>query len=234
MATSTHPRRSGTKATATRPVTGGATARPVAARPRTRSAVRSAAGRTLKVQDAQRARRRRILLWAGTLVVVAGIVTAMLWSARDTSDSTARPAPDFTLTDTNGGTVHLSDLRGQNVVLYFNEGAGCQSCLLQMADIERNADLFTALDVRVLPIVMNTAEQIRADMAVNGVRTPFLIDDGTVSAAYGTLGKGMHAGLPGHSFVLIDADGTQRWYGEYPSMYLSSADLADQIRAHLP
>jgi hypothetical protein len=87
----------------------------------------------------------------------------------------------------------------------------------------------------VLPIVMNTAEQIKADMAANGVRTPFLIDTGgTVSAAYGTLGKGMHAGLPGHSFVLIDANGTQRWYGEYPSMYLAPADLLGQIRTHLP
>jgi peroxiredoxin len=186
------------------------------------------------VRESRAAQRRYLLLWAGALVVVAGIITAMLWRARDTTDSSVRPAPDFTLTNTNGDTVSLSGLRGQNVVLYFNEGAGCQSCLLQMVDIERNANLFTALDVTVLPIVMNTAEQIRADMAVNGVRTPFLIDDGTVSAAYGTLGKGMHAGLPGHSFVLIDADGMQRWYGEYPSMYLSSADLADQISIHLP
>jgi hypothetical protein len=68
---------------------------------------------------------------------------------------------------------------------------------------------------------MNSKEQITYDMALNGVRTPFLLDDGTVSDEYGTLGKGMHAGLPGHSSVLIDADGNQRWYGEYPSMWPS-------------
>jgi peroxiredoxin len=177
--------------------------------------------------------RRGVLLWAGALVAVAIIVGGMMWSARETSDDSVRPAPDFTLTDTNGNSVALADQRGHNVVLYFNEGAGCQSCLLQMVDIERNAARFTALDVRVLPIVMNTADQIRADMAANGVATPFLIDDGTVSSAYGTLGRGMHAGLPGHSFVLIDAQGMQRWYGEYPSTYLSSADLIDQIQRHL-
>jgi hypothetical protein len=88
--------------------------------------------------------------------------------------------------------------------------------------------------VTVLPIVMNTADEIRQDMARNGVKTPFLLDDGTVASSYGTLGKGMHKGLPGHSFVLIDADGTQRWYGEYPSMYLPAADLLDQIRQNLP
>jgi peroxiredoxin len=168
------------------------------------------------------------------LVVAITLISWALWSARNTTDDTVRTAPDFTLTDTSGATVHLADLRGHNVVLYFNEGAGCQACLLQMVDIERNSDQFSTLDIMVLPIVMNTAEQIRADMAANGVRTPFLVDDGTVSAAYGTLGKGMHAGLPGHSFVLIDAEGMQRWYGEYPAMYLSSADLIAQIRAHLP
>jgi hypothetical protein len=57
---------------------------------------------------------------------------------------------------------------------------------------------------------MNSKEQILADMSSNGVRTPFLLDDGTVSKEYGTIGKGMHAGLPGHSFVLIDKTGKQR------------------------
>jgi hypothetical protein len=102
-----------------------------------------------------------------------------------------------------------------------------------MAAIEQHAADFTAAGVTVLPIVMNTAQQIRADMATSHVTTPFLLDDGTVSREYGTLGKGMHAGLPGHSFVLIDASGVQRWYGEYPSMYLAPADLLTQIRSHL-
>jgi hypothetical protein len=71
-------------------------------------------------------------------------------------------------------------------------------------------------------------------MAVFGVRTPYLIDaTGSVSRGYGVLGKGMHAGLPGHSFVFVDARGMQRWYGEYPSMYLSAAGLIAQVKAHL-
>ena len=32
---------------------------------------------------------------------------------------------------------------------------------------------------------------------------------------------------------LIDAKGTQRWYGEYPSMYLSTSGLLQQVKAHL-
>jgi peroxiredoxin len=179
-------------------------------------------------------RRRDLIVWGVVLAAVAGLIAAMMWTSRSTSEATSRPAPDFTLTDTSGTTVRLADYRGGNVVLYFNEGAGCQSCFYQMVDIENHAAEFAAADVTVLPIVMNGAAETRADMTANGVRTPFLLDDGTVSAAYGTLGRGMHAGLPGHSFVLIDADGVQRWYGEYPSMYLPSADLLEQIRRHLP
>ena len=70
-------------------------------------------------------------------------------------------------------------------------------------------------------------------MAANRVTTPFLLDDGTVSTAYGTIGQGMHAGLPGHSFVVIDATGTQRWYGEYPSMWLEPTELLAKAQAAL-
>jgi len=166
--------------------------------------------------------------------VVVTIIGAMMYTARTTSSTATRTAPDFTLTDTGGRAVHLADYRGRNVVLYFSEGTGCQSCLYQIADIEKHAGDFTAANVTILPIVMNTADDIRQDMAANNVETPFLIDtDGSVSRAYGTLGKGMHPGLPGHSFVLIDKTGTQRRNGEYPSMYLSSADLLTQVRKHL-
>jgi hypothetical protein len=44
----------------------------------------------------------------------------------------------------------------------------------------------------------------------------------------------MHGGLPGHSFVLIDKTGTQRWYGEYPSMWLAPDQLATEVSNHLP
>ena len=183
--------------------------------------------------EERRRRVRRYGLIGTALVLVAAVVTAMLLTSRPASTELADAAPDFTLSDTAGGTVSLDQFRGRNVVLYFNEGAGCQSCLVQMAEIEKNAALFEGLDITFLPIVMNTREQITTDMQLNGVRTPFLLDDGRVSQAYGTLGKGMHAGLPGHSFVLIDREGQRRWYGEYPSMWLPPADLLAQLQKSL-
>lgn len=187
----------------------------------------------LRESEARRARRRRLLIAALVTAVIAGVVTAMMLSSRPNTSSATRVAPGFTLSTTAGKTVTLADYRGKNVVLYFSEGAGCGSCLQQMAAIEKDQAAFDKADIVVLPIVMNTRDQITHDMATYGVKTPFLLDDGTVSREYHTIGKGMHDGLPGHSFVLVDASGTQRWYGEYPSMWLKPADLLSQISKHL-
>jgi peroxiredoxin len=180
----------------------------------------------------RRSRRLRLAASGSAAVLLITVITAMMLTSRPETSAATRTAPDFTLTNTAGKQVQLADLRGHNVLLYFSEGAGCQACLLQMAQIE-NDTRFAKAGLTVLPIVMNSRDQILADMATNGVTTPFLLDDGTVSKAYGTLGKGMHAGLPGHSFVLIDKTGVQRWYGEYPSMYLSPTALLNQVRKHL-
>ena len=180
-----------------------------------------------------RRRRLRIMIGTASALALVAAVTAMMLTSRPESSDAIRTAPEFTLTDTGGSEHTLAQHRGENVLLYFSEGAGCQSCIVQMGEIEKQAAAFEKLDVTVLPIVMNTREQITADMTASGVTTPFLLDDGTVSEAYGTLGKGMHAGLPGHSFVLIDSQGRQRWYGEYPSMWLAPQDLLDEIRSNL-
>jgi peroxiredoxin len=180
------------------------------------------------------ARRKRIRRLTTIAITVAalGLIAFALAKAVPTSESTSSAAPDFTLRTTAGTTVSLSDYRGKPVVLYFNEGAGCEACTVQMAEIEKDA-AFQASGITVLPIVMNPAEQIIPDLQQIGVTTPYLLDDGTVSKAYGTLGTGMHEGLPGHGFVLIDKDGVKRWYGNYPSMFVAPAELLKEVRARL-
>ncbi len=180
------------------------------------------------------ARRKRIRrLWVIAITIVAlGLVALALAKAVPTSGSTAAAAPGFTLKTTAGTTVSLSDYRGKPVVLYFNEGAGCAACTIQMAQIEKDA-AFRAAGITVLPIVMNTAEQIIPDLQQYGVQTPYLLDDGTTSKAYGTLGTGMHQGLPGHGFVLIDKDGVKRWFGNYPSMFIAPSELLKEVKGRL-
>jgi peroxiredoxin len=180
--------------------------------------------------------RRRTLItrasWVVGLLVVGTLVTAGLLSARPETGAVLEVATPFTMPLSEGGEVSLSDYAGGPVILYFNEGAGCDSCLTQMAEIEKNPG-FAEAGIEVLPIVMNSAEHINADRERLNVQAPFALDDGTVSSAYGTLGNGMHEGLPGHGFVLIDADGVQRWYGNYPSMWLDPAELLEIVTAEL-
>lgn len=187
-----------------------------------------------RVREQQtRTRRRRVtVVGAALALVITGLVSYGLWSAAPTSTETAGTAPDFTLPTTDGTSVTLSSLRGGPVILYFNEGAGCGSCTAQMAAIEEEPG-FAAAGITVLPIVMNSAEQILPDMQQFQVTTPYLLDDGKVSEAYGVLGKGMHEGLPGHGFVLIDANGVQRWQGDYPSMWLEPTELLKEATGRL-
>lgn len=143
-------------------------------------------------------------------------------------------APAFTLASTAGTPVSLADYRGKNVLLYFNEGVGCDACFYQMADVERHAQGFADAGVSVVPIVANPAEQVQQELSRFGLMTPYLIDTGTrVSQEYGMLGLGMHANLPGHGFVLVDVTGQIRWKMEYPSMFVSSADLLEAIDPYL-
>jgi peroxiredoxin len=112
------------------------------------------------------------------------------------------------------------------VLLYFNEGVGCDACFYQMVELEKHADRFAAAGIDLVPVVANPAEAVAPELQRFGLATPYLIDqDTSVSAAYGMLGKGMHANLPGHGFVLVDAGGRIRWSREYPSMFVSADDL---------
>ena len=122
--------------------------------------------------ETQKRRRhlRTWLSWAAGVAVVA-IIGGMLLTSQTTSATTSKTAPDFTLPTTSDTTVTLSKLRGKPVLLYFNEGAGCGACLMQMGEIEKNEADFNALGITVLPIVMNTKVDITTDMSHYGVNS---------------------------------------------------------------
>lgn len=101
----------------------------------------------------RRARVRAAAAWTVGIALLAGIVSAMLLTSRPQSSDTVLNAQGFTLANTKGESVSLEDFRGRNVLLYFSEGAGCQSCLVQIHVIEKSTAAFEELDATVLPIV---------------------------------------------------------------------------------
>lgn len=174
---------------------------------------------------------RTRLLWFAAVAGLAGLITAMLLSSSSTTTVLSGAAPPFTLPSTSGSTVSLTDYAGEPVLLYFTEGVGCDSCFYQMVEIEKNLDQFEQLGVAVVPIAANPSAQLREQLDRFQLDTPWLSDtDVQVSDAYGMVGKGMHAGLPGHGFVLVDKNGLKAWSGEYPSMYVTADDLLEEIR----
>ena len=121
--------------------------------------------------ETQRDKRRRTwtrIIGALVTVIVVAVVGYGLWTAIPEQGDTQRLAPDFTLTTTAGTSVTLSDQRPNPVLIYFNEGAGCASCTMQMAEIEKNPG-FAEAGIEVLPIVMNGADQILPDLQQVGL-----------------------------------------------------------------
>ena len=54
------------------------------------------------------------------------------------------PAPDFTLSDDTGNEVSLSDLRGEQVIVYFYPNAMTPGCTTQACDFSDSLDALQA------------------------------------------------------------------------------------------
>ena len=61
-------------------------------------------------------------------------------------------APDFELLDQNGGSVKLSDLRGQTVVLYFYPRADTPGCTVQACGVRDRSAEYDAAGARVIGV----------------------------------------------------------------------------------
>ena len=149
-------------------------------------------------------------------------------------------APDFTLTNADGTAFHLAGLRGQQVLLYFHEGLGCDPCSRQIDAIQADLARFRRLGIDLVVAISADPAAAQGQRARRtNVTIPALTDpDRAVSAAYGTLAYGMMNGaLPGHTFILVGPDGKIRWradYGGAPNYTMFVADdtlLAELRRA---
>jgi len=150
-------------------------------------------------------------------------------------------APEFKLPSTDGTTFDLAAMKGQSVLLYFQEGVGCQPCWDQIKDIEAHRDQFTALGVnKMVSVTTQTPDVIKQKAQLEGIRTPVLSDPNLYAShayqanQYGMMGTSMD----GHSFILVGKDGTIKWradYGGAPkyTMFVPASNLAADLRASL-
>jgi peroxiredoxin Q/BCP len=121
-------------------------------------------------------------------------------------------APDFTLTDSTGAQVSLSDYRGQRVVVYFYPAAMTPGCTTQACDFRDSLDALTAQGIVVLGISPDTPEKLATFAERDGITYPLLSDpDKEVLTAWGAFGEKKNYGkvVQGviRSTVVVDADG---------------------------
>ena len=101
-------------------------------------------------------------------------------------------APDFTLDDDAGGSVTLSDLRGQKVIVYFYPAAMTPGCTTQACDFTDSLDSLKAAGYEVLGISPDSPAKLAKFRARDHLTITLLSDaDRSVMNAYGAFGEKM-------------------------------------------
>jgi thioredoxin-dependent peroxiredoxin len=96
------------------------------------------------------------------------------------------PAPDFTLSDQHGRPVTLSDLRGQNVVLYFYPKADTPGCTTQACGVRDHRPDYDAAGAAVFGVSPDPVKAVAKFDDKYGLGFPLLADeDHAVAEAYG-------------------------------------------------
>lgn len=141
---------------------------------------------------------RTIVLAVLFLAVGSAFLTA--YTADDASFDVGEEAPDFTLTDLEGNTVHLSDYRGKGVMLNF-WATNCPPCRKEMPAIERQYQQFKEQGIEILAVNIAESHLVASRFAERyGLTFPVLLDqDRSVTQRYGI--------IPIPTSYFIDKDG---------------------------
>ncbi|WP_197321678.1 thioredoxin-dependent thiol peroxidase [Saccharomonospora sp. NB11] len=123
------------------------------------------------------------------------------------------PAPDFTLPDSEGNSVSLSDFRGQSVVVYFYPAAGTPGCTKQACDFRDNLAQLNDAGYQVLGISPDKPEKLAKFVENEKLTFPLLSDpEKTVLSEWGAFGEKKNYGriVQGviRSTFVVDPEGT--------------------------
>lgn len=172
--------------------------------------------------------RGAMVAWVVVAIVVVGALFYAFQSARNSghtagtgyavgSPGPGAQAPGFQL-DSTRGPVDLASYRGKTVLLYFQEGIGCQPCWDQIRDLQAAASKIKAAGVdQILSITTSPLDLVKQQVLDDSLSIPVASDPSlSVSRAYNANQYGMMGtSRDGHSFVLVGPDGTIRWRADY-------------------
>lgn len=151
------------------------------------------------------------------------------------SSAVGKEAPDFTLGSIDGSTVRLSDYRGRNVILFFNEGSMCYpACWDQTAALGNDARFNNNATVVFSILPDQRDEWLKIVQQVPKLKNAMILFDSSraVSESYDVLSlpSSMHKGSnPGHTYFIIDKSGIVRFTLDDPKMSIQNEKLAAEI-----
>ncbi|MER3494367.1 MAG: peroxiredoxin [Mastigocladus sp. ERB_26_2] len=100
-------------------------------------------------------------------------------------------APAFTVKDTNGNTVSLSDFKGKTVVLYFYPKDDTPGCTKQACSFRDAKEQYTSKDIVVLGVSADDEASHQAFTQKYNLNFPLLADtNGELIKAYDVDGGG--------------------------------------------
>lgn len=114
-------------------------------------------------------------------------------------------------------------------------------CVQQVVDLQDD-QAFEGLGVQLLNIAVDPPDAWRDEAQSLGITAPLLSDRGNkVADRYGVMRWKMPSNEPGHTFVLVDAQGRVAWVGDYGApehgglMYVDPSvivrEVSDRLRA---
>lgn len=146
-----------------------------------------------------------------------------------------KKAPDFELESIDGKKIKLSNFKGKNIVLFFNEGSMCYpACWDQIASLGNDARFDTDDTVAFSIQVDQKSDWEKIVSQVPKLSKAKILFDSTraVSSAYDVLSlkSSMHKGnYPGHTFFIIDKEGVIRYILDDPAMAIRNDVLVNEL-----
>ena len=140
-------------------------------------------------------------------------------------------APAFTLPDSEGKQVSLSDFTGKKVLIIFYPGDDTPVCTAQLCDYRNNVLEFTKRGIVVLGISSDSQASHKSFAERNQLPFTLLSDTTKATAkAYDALG---FLGMSQRAYVLVDEEGKVLLaYSDFlPIIYQPMKDLLAKIDA---
>src|SRR5437762_7049860 len=159
-------------------------------------------------------------------IISLATFTCMAATESQTQPEVGKPAPDFSLSTSDGSQVSLKDYRGKWVVLYFYPKDFTSGCTMEAHNFQRDLAKYSDAEAVILGVSVDTAQSHKDFCAKEGLNFKLLADpDAKVSTEYGSVMDYKGQKLAARNTFIINPD------GEVVKVYTSvkPAEHSDQV-----